>query len=81
MRPTYGPPPRSPQTPQSIAPRRHHDVEEAFRFHVDAYEQDLIRPGLTREEAGRIPASFKPANPTIRENAEKLETNSHQNSH
>jgi hypothetical protein len=50
---------------QSIAPRRHHDVEEEFRFHVEAYEQDLIRHGLTREEAGRKPASFKPANRTF----------------
>jgi hypothetical protein len=42
---------------QSIAPRRHYDVEKEFRFHVEAYEQDLIRHGLTREEAGCKPAN------------------------
>ena len=31
---------------QSIAPRHHHDVEEEFRFHIEAYQQDLIRHGL-----------------------------------
>jgi hypothetical protein len=38
---------------QSIAPHRHHDVEEEFRFHVEAYEQDLIRHGLP----GKKPAA------------------------
>src|SRR6201992_2762029 len=37
----------------SIAPRTHRDVEEEFRFTLDAYQEDLIRQGLPEEEARR----------------------------
>jgi predicted permease len=37
----------------SIAPRTHSDVEEEFRSTLDAYQEDLIRQGLTEEEARR----------------------------
>ena len=37
----------------SIAPRTHSDVEEEFRFTLDAYQEDLIRQGLPEEEARR----------------------------
>jgi predicted permease len=37
----------------SIAPRTHSDVEEEFRFTLDAYQEDLIRQGLSEEEARR----------------------------
>jgi hypothetical protein len=37
----------------SIAPRTHSDVEEEFRATLDAYQEDLIRQGLTEEEARR----------------------------
>jgi predicted permease len=38
---------------RSIAPRTHSDVEEEFRSTLDAYQEDLIRQGLTEEEARR----------------------------
>jgi putative ABC transport system permease protein len=38
---------------RSIAPRRHSDVEEEFLSTLDAYQQDLIRQGLSKEEASR----------------------------
>ncbi len=38
---------------RSIPPRSDGDIEEEFRFHLEAYEQDLIRRGLTAEEAKR----------------------------
>jgi hypothetical protein len=37
----------------SFAPRSHSDVEEGFRFTLDAYQEDLIRQGLPQEEARR----------------------------
>src|SRR5580692_5361279 len=37
----------------SIAPRTNSDVEEEFRATLDAYQEDLIRQGLTEEEARR----------------------------
>jgi hypothetical protein len=37
----------------SIAPRTHSDVEEEFCSTLDAYQEDLIRQGLTLEEARR----------------------------
>src|SRR5580704_14195178 len=37
----------------SIAPRTRGDVEEEFRSTLDAYQQDLIRQGLSEEEARR----------------------------
>jgi predicted permease len=37
----------------SIAPRTHSDVEEEFRFTLDAYQEDLIRQGVPEEEARR----------------------------
>ncbi|MGB9418045.1 MAG: permease prefix domain 1-containing protein, partial [Acidobacteriaceae bacterium] len=36
---------------QSIAPRQHGDVEEEFRSNFEAYQEDLMRQGLTAEEA------------------------------
>jgi predicted permease len=36
-----------------IAPRRHDDVEEEFRSNLDAYQQDLMRFGLSAEESRR----------------------------
>ncbi len=38
---------------QSMAPRTQGDIEEEFRFTVDAYQKDLIRQGLSEEEARR----------------------------
>src|ERR1700760_1933174 len=38
---------------RSIAPRSHGDVEEELRSHQQAYAEDLIRQGLTPEEAQR----------------------------
>jgi predicted permease len=38
---------------RSIAPRTHSDVEEEFRSTLDAYQEDLIRQGLSAEEARR----------------------------
>jgi predicted permease len=38
---------------RSIAPRSHGDVEEELRSHQQAYQEDLIRQGLTAEEAQR----------------------------
>jgi hypothetical protein len=38
---------------QHIAPRTHSDVEEEFRSTLYAYQEDLIRQGLTAEEARR----------------------------
>jgi predicted permease len=38
---------------QHIAPRTHSDVEEEFRSTLQAYQEDLIRQGLTAEEARR----------------------------
>src|SRR5580693_4536836 len=38
---------------QSIAPRTRSDVEEEFRFTLDAYQEDLIRQGLPEAEARR----------------------------
>jgi predicted permease len=37
----------------SIAPRSHSDVEEEFRSTLDIYQEDLVRQGLSEEEAGR----------------------------
>jgi predicted permease len=37
----------------SITPRTHSDVEEEFRSNLDAYQEDLIRQGLSEEEARR----------------------------
>src|SRR5580692_10071745 len=37
----------------SIAPRTRSDVEEEFRFTLDAYQEDLIRQGLPEAEARR----------------------------
>jgi predicted permease len=37
----------------SIAPRTHCDVEEEFRSTLEAYQVDLIRQGLSEEEARR----------------------------
>src|SRR5689334_21243221 len=37
----------------SIAPRDSSDVEEEFRSTLEAYEEDLIRKGLPKEEARR----------------------------
>jgi predicted permease len=37
----------------SIAPRNSSDVEEEFRSTLDAYQEDLIRQGLPKEEARR----------------------------
>jgi predicted permease len=37
----------------SIVPRTHSDVEEEFRSTLDAYQEDLIRQGLSEEEARR----------------------------
>jgi len=37
----------------SIAPRSHSDVEEEFRSTLDVYQEDLIRQGLSEEEARR----------------------------
>ena len=37
----------------SIAPRTHSDVQEEFRSTLDAYQQDLIRQGLSEGEARR----------------------------
>jgi hypothetical protein len=38
---------------QSIAPRTRNDVEEEFRSTLDAYQEDLIRQGLSEEQARR----------------------------
>ena len=38
---------------RSIAPRSHGDIEEELRSHQQAYQEDLIRQGLTAEEAQR----------------------------
>jgi predicted permease len=38
---------------QLIAPRSHSDVEEEFRANLEAYQEDLMRQGLTAEEAQR----------------------------
>jgi predicted permease len=38
---------------RSIAPRSQGDVEEELRSHQQAYQEDLIRQGLTAEEAQR----------------------------
>jgi hypothetical protein len=38
---------------QSVAPRTHSDVEEEFRSTLDAYQEDLVRQGLSEEEARR----------------------------
>jgi predicted permease len=38
---------------RSIAPRTPSDVEEEFRSTLDAYEEDLIRQGLSEDEARR----------------------------
>ena len=37
----------------SIAPRTRSDVEEEFRSTLDAYQEDLIRRGLSEEDARR----------------------------
>jgi hypothetical protein len=37
----------------SVAPRTPSDVEEEFRSTLDAYQEDLIRRGLSEEEARR----------------------------
>ena len=37
----------------SIVPRTHSDVEEEFRSTLAAYQEDLIRQGLSEEEASR----------------------------
>ena len=38
---------------RSIAPRTHSDVEEEFRSTLEAYQEDLMRHGLSEEEARR----------------------------
>jgi hypothetical protein len=38
---------------RSITPRTQSDVEEEFRSTLDAYQEDLIRQGLSEEEARR----------------------------
>jgi predicted permease len=38
---------------RSIAPRTRSDIEEEFRFTLDAYQDDLIRRGLPEDEARR----------------------------
>jgi predicted permease len=38
---------------QSIAPRHPGDVEQELRSHLEAYQEDLMRQGLTVEEAQR----------------------------
>src|SRR5258708_23463605 len=38
---------------RSIAPRTHSDIEEEFCSTLDAYQEDLIRQGLPKEEARR----------------------------
>ena len=38
---------------QSLAPRRANDIEEELRSHQQAYQEDLMRQGLTAEEAQR----------------------------
>jgi hypothetical protein len=38
---------------RSIAPRSHGDVEKELRSHQQAYQEDLMRQGLTAEEAQR----------------------------
>jgi len=37
----------------SIAPRTHSDVEEEFRSTLDAFQEDLVRQGLSEEQARR----------------------------
>jgi predicted permease len=37
----------------SLVPRTHSDVEEEFRSTLDAYKEDLVRQGLSEEEARR----------------------------
>jgi predicted permease len=37
----------------SIVPRTHSDVEEEFRSTLDAYQEDLMRQGLSEEESRR----------------------------
>jgi predicted permease len=37
----------------SVAPRSHSDVEEEFRSTLEAYQEDLVRQGLTEEKARR----------------------------
>jgi hypothetical protein len=36
-----------------VAPRNHDDVEEEFSANLEAYQEDLMRQGLTAEEAHR----------------------------
>src|SRR5437868_2302835 len=36
-----------------IAPRTRSDVEEEFRSTLDAYQEDLVRQGISEEEARR----------------------------
>src|SRR6185312_14861611 len=38
---------------RSVRPRTSSDVEEEFRSTLDAYQEDLIRHGLSEEEASR----------------------------
>jgi predicted permease len=38
---------------RSIIPRSRSDVEEEFRFHLESYQQDLIRQDLSEKEARR----------------------------
>jgi hypothetical protein len=37
----------------SVAARSHSDVEQEFRSTLDAYQDDLIRQGLSEEQARR----------------------------
>jgi len=37
----------------SVVPRSHGDVEEEFRSTLDAYQEDLVRQGISEEEARR----------------------------
>ena len=37
----------------SFMPRTHSDVEEEFRFTVDAYQEDLMHQGIPEAEARR----------------------------
>ncbi len=38
---------------RSVAPRTHSDVEDEFRSTLEAYQEDLIRQGLSEEDARR----------------------------
>ncbi len=56
----------------SIAPRAHSDVEDEFRSTLDAYQEDLIRQGLSEEEACRK-ARIDLGQPTVQNEAYRNE--------